>query len=319
MRKTKKTLLIAMLCILLSTSLLSSCSSPAVDNNNESEQNAENTTIAPDTSLPEESKPEKEDEKPVEEMTNEELLARIAKKIKRSDNYTIFTIGDSVTYGDKTSSDEATYTAQFAKMLGEKLPDKTIIRYDGKGPTPSTAPLSYTNPVTVQTGTTDKKVTVVRGGVCGDTIKLITERSSDFIGKQIDGNTGDLFIISAGINDAGINGDKYASPTKYRDQIEALVKQIRAAHPDADVVFMTPTYFGSTGTALDLYAKKMSELGEKLHIAVIDLHKLWMDHWIEGADNYGQGDWLTTDDCHPSDVGHKAMAEEMMRCFFETK
>ena len=98
-----------------------------------------------------------------------------------------------------------------------------------------------------------------------------------------------------------------------------LVNQIRAAHPDADIVFMTPTYFGSTGTSLDMYAKKMTELGEKLHIGVIDLHKLWMDHWIEGAEHYGQGDWLTTDDCHPSDIGHKAMAEEMMRCFFETK
>ena len=63
----------------------------------------------------------------------------------------------------------------------------------------------------------------------------------------------------------------------------------------------------------------MRALAEERQIALIDLNKLWMDHWVEGAGEYGQGDWLNTDSCHPTDIGHEAIADEMIRCLFGTK
>ena len=213
------------------------------------------------------------------------------------------------------SSAEFTFTAQFAKMLGEQFAQKTILRIDGEKNADRSAIIYPEGSVTVQNGT-DGKITVVRCGIGGDTIKKITDRSSDFIGKEIDGKTGDLFIISSGINDSGMNKPQtYAPPSKYAQNINALLDKIYAAHPDADVILMTPTYYGD-GTILDKYSDAMKNVAATRNIAIIDQHQLWMDHKVEGAPNYGQGDWLTTDDCHPSDIGCKSMAEEMIRALF---
>ena len=328
MKRTKSSWLIVILCLLLTLCVFASCNdTPSVDNSKDSDEIIDSTPTSDNavdkagdqvTDSTPTSDTEPEEEEDLSKLSNEQLLARIAKKIENSDNYTIFTIGDSVTYGYKTSGNDFTYTAQFAKMLGEQLKEKTIIRYDGDSASLN-PPLVYENPTTVQTGTTDEKITVVRSGVCGDTIKLIIDRQSDFINKEIDGKTGDLFIISTGINDAGINGPKYVPLTEYKTYLKSLVATIKENHPNADVIFMTPTYFGSTGKPLDPYAKRMTLAGAELHVGVIDLHKLWMDHWVEGAEHYGQGDWLTTDDCHPSDIACVAMAEEMMHCLFGNK
>ena len=45
----------------------------------------------------------------------------IADKIKNSDNFLIFMIGDSITWGAHASSAEKTYTAVFAQKLAEKF------------------------------------------------------------------------------------------------------------------------------------------------------------------------------------------------------
>ena len=127
----------------------------------------------------------------------------------------------------------------------------------------------------------------------------------------------------SGINDYDsrtYDMSKYASPKQYQNQLNTLIDMIYEGHPDADIIIMTPTYVGNDGKGLDLYAKMIHELSSEREIAVIDLHKLWMDHWVEGAENYGQGDWLNSgedgDSCHPSDVGHEAIADEMIRCLF---
>ena len=74
---------------------------------------------------------------------------------------------------------------------------------------------------------------------------------------------------------------------------------------------------------MHLYSKKIFEISTEREIAVVDLHKLWMDHWVKDAENFGQGDWLNPapdgDSCHPSDVGHEAIADEIIRCLFGVK
>lgn len=243
------------------------------------------------------------------------LLAKITQKMAAADNYVIFSVGDSVTEGHGASSPDFTFTAQFAKMLGEQFSDKTILRIDGEKNSDKTAIIYPETSITVQNGT-NGKITVVRCGIGGDTIKKITDRSTDFIGKEIDGQTGNLFIISSGINDAGMNNPQtYAPPAKYAQNINALLDKIYATHPDADIILMTPTYFGD-GTTLDKYSDAMKKVAADRNVAIIDQHQLWMDHKVEGAEHYGQGDWLTNDDCHPSDIGCEAMAKEMIRALF---
>ena len=91
---------------------------------------------------------------------------------------------------------------------------------------------------------------------------------------------------------------------------------IYESHPDADIILMTPTYVGYDGSWLTMHANAMRALAKEREIALIDLNKLWMDHWIEGAGEYGQGDWLDTDSCHPTNKGHEAIADEMIRALF---
>ena len=56
-------------------------------------------------------------------------------------------------------------------------------------------------------------------------------------------------------------------------------------------------------------------VAEARQIPLIDLHKAWMDHLVIGTENYGQQDWLSGvvgDSCHPSDIGHKAIAQTIL-------
>ena len=251
------------------------------------------------------------------------LLAKIAKNIAESEEYLIFSIGDSLTEGQGASNaKEKDYTAMFAKKLGEVLPQKDITRVDGVRNTDATAILYPKRGWPIQKGTGKGEITVVRCGIGGNTVKRIIARSSDFIGKEINGQMGNLFIICSGINDSSSgNAQKYAPPRTYKEQLGTLVDMIYATHPEADIILMTPTYAGD-GTSLNPYATVMTQLAKERSIALIDLHKLWMDHKIAGAENYGQGDWLnsgTNDSCHPSDIGHEAIADEMIRALFGDK
>ena len=52
-------------------------------------------------------------------------------------------------------------------------------------------------------------------------------------------------------------------------------------------------------------------------LPLVDLHALWMQHLVVGGPLNGQGDWLVSDKCHPSDKGHAAIAAEILRVLFE--
>ena len=249
------------------------------------------------------------------------LLNEIANKIAKSDSYLIFSIGDSITEG-KNASDRKNldYTAQFAKKLGEQFSEKAIYRVDGIK-NENTETVDYPNSARlIQKGTDSSKITVVRSGYGGNTAKRLIDRSSDFINKEINGETGNLFIICVGINDSLQNTpEKYVIPPKYKQYLNDLIDMIYESHPDADIILMTPTYVGYDGSWLTMHVNAMKTLAKEREIALIDLNKLWMDHWVEGAGEYGQGDWLDTDSCHPTDKGHEAIADEMIRCLFGSK
>ena len=270
-------------------------------------------------------------------------MEQIVNKIKNSSDYQIMMVGDSITYGtgsrddypqtgNSSPDDEQTYVAVFAKLLGQKLTNKTILRYDGvydgrKNENGTAYIHTYNGPVTVQSGSSGK-ITVVRSGIGGNTVARLIKRKSDFLGKAVANKAADLFIIKSGINDAlyhvDSEGQKRVEPDVYKENLNTLLTEIAKANPNADVILMTPTvnddHTKKTSSQLDIYATKMKEVAAEWGVPVIDLHKLWMDHLDKNAANYGSGDWLTTkpgDLCHPSPKGHEAIAKEMIRAMFE--
>ena len=313
-----KKLLVIILALVLIALPLVSCNSDTNENPvDTSATSVEQTTEAPTTEVA------TEEENKLVAYVEDPLLNEIANKIAQSESYLIFSIGDSLTEGQGAPDGKnLDYTAMFTKKLGEQFPEKSVYIVDGKRNN-ETQSVDYPAPRQIQKGTDTSKVTVVRSGFGGHTVKKITQRSSDFINKKIKGETGNLFIICSGINDSTrSNLEKYATPPTYKKQLSDLVDMIYASHPDADVILMTPTYVGNDGSTIAMYAQYMRNLAQERQIALIDLNKLWMDHWVKGGENYGQGDWLnsgTNDSCHPSDIGHEAIADEMIRCIFGTK
>ena len=254
-------------------------------------------------------------------------MKNIVKKINEAKEYTIFVLGDSITEGFCATDDEHTYTAVFARLIAEKYPQRQVVRYDGKTfscPQCELLPLEkYVGPISVQDGD-EGRITIVRCGIGGNTVARLLARKDDFLGKAIDGRTADLFTVCLGINDSLTNDRrKYVTPDTYAANLERLLDEMRLSAPDADVIFMTPTYndFGTSAeSTVDDYAHAMVSVAEKHGIPVIDLHKKWMAHMVIGSENYGQRDWLTGkegDYCHPSNVGHSAIAEEMILRIFE--
>ena len=300
-----------LLTLSLLLSALISCGNNAAPSGNES---TADSTEAPTS--------EAATEPPVLADPVDPLFAKIVEKMKADPNYVIFIIGDSVTQGSGASDPvRLDYTAKFAEKLAKQIPEKSVYRVDGS-PRGDYLGIAYPHPnkfVPVQRSGEDK-ITVVRCGIGGNTVQKIIDREHDYINKQIDGHTGDLFIIMSGINDFDAGSydlTKYASPPKYKANLNTLVRMIKDAHPDSDIILMTPTTVGKDGKGLDIYAKQVIDVGAAEGIAVIDQHKLWMDHYTEGAPNYGQGDWLKDgDSCHPTDVGHEAIADEMIHALF---
>jgi lysophospholipase L1-like esterase len=255
------------------------------------------------------------------------MMQEIVTKMTEAQKYTVFVVGDSITAGFNATDSEHTYTACFARGLAAHFPERRVSRYDGIWyPTKDHAlrPLkSYEGPITVQEGT--RQLTVVRSGIGGNTVRRMLDRKEDFIGKELGGSTADLYIIMVGINDALSNDPtKFVEPEIFEAHLHELLNDIEQGNPMADVILMTATYNDEkieTASCLEPYVERMRSVAETRELPLIDQHRVWMEHYRADAPNYGQGDWLSGVDgdfCHPSDRGHRAIANEMIRCMFET-
>lgn len=255
-------------------------------------------------------------------------LSDIARRIDDAEDFTLFVVGDSITQGTRATDDEHTYTAVLARLLAERYATASVVRYDGKvkSALPSweweLLPLrDYAGPISVKEGD-GKCVTVVRSGIGGNTVRRLLNRKDDFIGKAVGGKEADLYTVMVGINDALNDPRKFVPPAVYKNDLEELVKELESGNPDADLIFITPSY-NDDGTRheshLAPYALAMKEVAEKYGIPLIDMHAVWMAHLACGAPNYGQGDWLSGhpgDSCHPSNEGHAVIANEIYRHIF---
>ena len=255
-------------------------------------------------------------------------LSEIGRRLDLAEDFSLFFVGDSITEGIGASSPDHTYVAAFAKKLAQRYPKHNIIRYDGQLypidiREAELMPLqTYGEPICVQNGAVGT-MTVVRSGVGGNTVRRILNRKDDFICRAVGGRYADLILINVGVNDAIIsNKNKYVPPTVYGEDLMELLDQIESAMPDTDIVLMTPTYNDlgdSPDSCLDDYSAVMKQIAMERSIPVIDLHSHWMEHLVIGAENFGQGDWLTGrkgDSTHPSDVGARAMADVIYKTLF---
>ncbi len=246
-------------------------------------------------------------------------VKEIVKKMTEAEEYLILMLGDSITQGCGASSPETNYVAEFTRLMAKKFPNRTLLRYDGRVVSEQLPLDGYSDAVSVQSGT-DKKLTVVRCGVGGNTVRRLLNRRDDYAGREFDGRVGDLFFIMLGINDSLIKTpEKYVTPEQYKKDLCELLDLLATTNPEADAVLMTPTYYhdGSAPTSyLDLYAEQMIEVAKEQRLPLIDLHRMWMDHMVIGGAGNGQGDWLPHDKCHPGDKGHAVLAEEILRALF---
>ncbi len=246
-------------------------------------------------------------------------LKDVSNKITNSKDYMITFIGDSVTWGAGKTSEENSYPALFAKKLKTKFADRTIIRYDGVMNGERVPLKEYSAPVTVNEGT-NGKITIVRSGVgSSEVTHTINRMNSDFMGTA-NGRLpkkADLFVIHLGINDHGHG----ATPQVFKERLVELVSQMLSRQSETDIILMTPTSSVSSSKApaednpLNKFSDAMKEVAQEFGLAVIDVHQLWMDHYVQGGPFFGMGEWHY-DQWHPSDKGYAAMADKIFEDLF---
>ncbi len=240
---------------------------------------------------------------------NQVTLKEIKTKMTNSKDYMITFIGDSITFGFQASSKETSFVGLVAKGIAERLPDRTVIRYDGIENGLRQPLKGYSEPVSVQEGT-NGKITVVRSGVSGSRMgETVARMDTDFMGTA-NGRLpkkADLFIIHLGVNDAG-------DLSTYKRNMRTLVEKMMATQPETDIILMTPTSTGegkSEGSPLDDYSEAMKALAAEKGLAVIDVHEEWMKHYTPGGPGYGMGN-LVADMWHPADPGYKLIADKIL-------
>ncbi|MBQ8304471.1 MAG: SGNH/GDSL hydrolase family protein [Clostridia bacterium] len=246
-------------------------------------------------------------------------LKDIAKKIENSKDYLITFVGDSVTLGIGNTGDEKSYPAFFARRLAEKFPDRKIVRYDGIINGERVPLKEYSAPITVRAGE-GGKITVVRSGVGSSQVTdTINRMDTDFMGTA-NGRLpkkADLLVIHLGINDQGYG----ASPMEFKERLLKLGVQILRDQPETDVIFMTPTSSVANSKApasenpLNGHSEAMKEAAEELGFPVIDMHAVWMEHYVQGGANFGMRNWHY-DRWHPSDKGYEVMGDKIFENLF---
>src|SRR6185312_10054249 len=175
-------------------------------------------------------------------------LPRTLARLAAGQSVTIFCAGDEVTVGaGATGTTAGGWVALLAARLAALYPQATVIRQD---PINSAVTQDGLIPgwtaVTVQTGSGVQTITVVNGGVQGDTVLRFLRRFADLTAGW---PGADLLIASFGLYEstAGLS-QQYETAADFASHLESLVN-IARTFTQAELLLCTPAV--STGAADD--------------------------------------------------------------------
>lgn len=244
-------------------------------------------------------------------------LTEVKNKLQNGMDLTIDFVGDSITEGLSHCLPEETYVAKFAAEMSRRYPAYTVQRYDGIV-TGEFDPISgFDGPVLVSLGNGEGTLDVIRNGVGGNTVTRAHNRIENFTGTLANGKRPDVTFFMFGINDA-LKSDpkKYVTADVFKENYRNLIHAVKKENPDTAIVLMIATY---NDQSIEEHCQKTLELAKEEGLPYIDLHRLWMDHYDEKAEHFGQGNWLVGgfDACHPTPLAAEITAKAVVDGFLD--
>ncbi|HVA88253.1 MAG TPA: hypothetical protein VNL71_00280 [Chloroflexota bacterium] len=240
-------------------------------------------------------------------------LPRSLARLAAGQPITIFCAGDEVTVGvGATGTVTGGWVALLAAKLAGLYPWATVIRQDpiNAGVTQD-GPIPGWTPMTVQTGSGTGTITVVNGGVQGDTVLRFLRR---FANLTTSWPAADVLIAGFGLNEstAGAAQQSEEAPD-FAAHLESLVN-IARTFTQAEVLLCTPAL--STG-AVDDYADAARSTAARSGSDLADIRQLFLDRYRAGGPNGGYDPWLNIaiSSVLPTDPGHAAIAGEIAHHF----
>ncbi len=237
----------------------------------------------------------------------------VSEMLEMKDRITIDIVGDSVTWGLNQCSENETYAAQFASMLAMKYSDVSVYRYDGIAGDELEPMKTFSEPIHVGKADSEKRIDVLKNGIGGNTVRRAINRINDFTGTLANGKTADITFFMFGINDAlKTDQRKYVTPDRFYNDYQELLDMFRK-NDESLIVLMSAT---TNDQPIEEYVKMTEILAKENGLLYIDQNKIWNAHYDKSKAHFGQGDWLSDvayDACHPTPLGAKAIAEEMMK------
>lgn len=242
-------------------------------------------------------------------------LARTLSRLHGGQNVLICCVGDSVTVGFNSSQTTATsYVAVFAQGLAALYPAATVLRLDPQafGTTSDAAIPAWTTIPIQQPASATQTITVANCGVSGDTCLRVMRRFANLSANGLP----DLVTVFLGVNDSlPSDATKYVDALSFEAHLAALCRQMRD-QLGSDLLLLTP--HTNNVPNLDAYADATRAVAAAARCGLVDLRRLWLDHADPAATPTPFGVWLDPtpgNATHPSDLGHQAIAAELLRPF----
>lgn len=227
---------------------------------------------------------------------------------------TIVCVGDGVTVGyDATGTPSGGWPAVLATRLAAALPHAQVLRFDPLDYAVTIdAPIpSWTSTPVGMTGAA-QQVRVVNAGVVDDTVLRVLRRLDNLTGVSWMPLPA-LYIVFLGLGEMSDDPTRAATPDDLAGQLSGLVDLLRA---DGGEMLLCTPHAGPPGADVERYAVAVRTAGASLGLGVVDLRRLWNDHYDPAAPNDGQGAWLDTsagDHVSPTDAGHQAIGDAIFR------
>lgn len=239
---------------------------------------------------------------------------KIEKTLAEGKDITFTFVGDSITFGWHYCTPDETYTAVFSSLLAKKYPSASVYRYDGIYESEA-HPIHTYEKKEISAGNRGR-IHVIRSGVGGNTVARAAARFFNYTGELASGTRSDFIFTMFGINDSLKNQpEKYTDEETFETRYRELLQNIRSSEPQAELIVMSAT---TCRGGLEGYIEKTHKICREEGIPLIDMHALWNDHYKDGMENFGHGDWLLpTDSCHPTPASAKAMGEKIFEDFFK--